>query len=184
MPQLKNREKRLIIMFGGILLLLGNYMLWEKMAMTRSQIIEDRKNLELHRREAEMWMKQRDEATAKRDWIQSHQPTMEIDSGVATSELLKLATDRAKEHELTIEKNSLGKTIPNSIYDEISIDLEATGSMEKITKWAHSIYSPSEFRLFKHFSLNSTADPDKLKIKVTVAQWFKPSGVLDNEDSE
>ena len=187
MPQLKNREKRLLYMLGGILLILGNYLLWEKLFHTKKQIEEDRKNLKFQIIETEIWMKQRDEANSKKEWIQNNQPTLTVSPGEASSSLLELATKTATEHKLAISKNDLGKTVSTAIYEEVSVNLVLTGPMEAIIKWAHNIYSPEEFRLFKNFDLGvekTQKVKGTMELKVTVAQWFKPTGTADLATTE
>ncbi|MEM9399342.1 MAG: hypothetical protein AAF984_03975 [Verrucomicrobiota bacterium] len=177
MPQLKKSEKRLLIVFIGLIVVLVNISVIESMFAYNNKLEQRKSSYELKLKKADLWMKQKDYWLTRRAWISEHKPEFES-SMDATSRLWQFVENRANDNQLMIMSKTLRKSEQQTAYHEISVDLKATGSMEAICKWANDVSDPASFYVFKELTLKQTKEPNKLEVSAIIAQWCDVKDVI------
>lgn len=173
MLRLTNNEKRL----GAILLLalfiLANGVGLSLLAGKRKALGEDLSRLEREQLEAQSWLAEKDRWMEREKWLDARQPRL-VTTGEANAKLLATLQTTARQQKVTIVEQSFAEPATQPRYQEISVKLKVSGTLEALTRWLVELQQPEQFQVIKTFSLKSDAEPPKVKCDLEVARWYAP----------
>ena len=169
------RERRLLYIFLGAIFVLFNFFgvtyLVRKQGGLKTKLV----NLGNERPEANSWLAEKDLWQQRKAWMDGKQPKLPTE-GRAQSDLLGSIQTSARKQNITIMEQGFGEPDTQPAYQEISMKLKVSGSLESITKWLVELQQPANFQAIPAMSLKSDSDASKVICELTVARWYAAAG--------
>lgn len=175
------RERNLLLLCFGVLLLMGGMVAVNIFLQKRSAMNTKLTALENEKRENEVWVSDRAFWDKRKFWLDEHMPTTDSlgrTQGVFLEELQNAALDRG----IKIVQQTLPDPVTTADFREIAVSLRLYGDQSMILQWLSTMQSPDKFQAVKslEFELDtrSKEKTPQAQCNLTVARWFKPeSGV-------
>lgn len=180
---LTTREKRLLGLCLGVLVIMATVLLANTFIQKRSVLVRQIAELENQKKENEMLLGDREFWEKRKQWIEQTMPTTDS-LGKSQGQLLEALQNQALDREIKVLQQTLLDPVVTSDYREIAINVRLYGDQTKMLQWLASIQSPEKFQAIKamEFELDSRskAATPQAQCNLTFAQWFKPeSGFTD-----
>ena len=172
---LTNSEKRLALMFVGVIFLVANLLgitaLWHRRADYQAQILD----LSNQNMEAQSWLTEKEMWNQRKAWLDQRQPVLKSASE-ANAEMLDTLTAGAARHAITIIEQGFAEPdkANKSDYQEIAVKLRISGAKEAVTQWLWEIQDPAKFQAIPSLTMKLDTDPTKLDCDLTVARYYAP----------
>ena len=165
------RERTLIVIFAGSIFVMAN-LFGLTFLLRRQGDLESRLlTLRDQRRDANSWLAEKDMWQQRKEWLDKNQPKLQsIDEGNAA--LLQELQTSARKQNITIMEQGFGEPNAQPSYQELSVKLKISGSLEAITRWFVEIQQPANFQAIPSLSMKSDTDPSKVICEITVARWY------------
>ena len=152
MAKLSKKEKRLLVAFISILLLVGNVIGLKKyldgVRLAKMQIktlTEQKEGINALLSDREYWEE-------RQNWMKSHQPQI-ADLGEAQGEMLESLQEEARARGITVLEQRILDPQTKQQYPRISVFLKVVGPMSDIVSWLSEIQAPESFRIVENLSL-------------------------------
>ncbi|MGB8352884.1 MAG: hypothetical protein WCD79_03270 [Chthoniobacteraceae bacterium] len=123
------------------------------------------------RREANSWMAEKEVWQHRKEWLDKNQPKLQS-VGEANAALLEALQTSARKQSITIMEQGFGEPNAQPSYQEISIKLKISGSLESIVRWLVETQQPESFQAIPSLSMKSDSDPSRVLCELTVARWY------------
>ncbi|HWL53519.1 MAG TPA: GspMb/PilO family protein [Chthoniobacteraceae bacterium] len=171
---LSPRERRLVILIGGILFLLANLLLLSSVrksfAKTNVEITSKREELarlDAILAEGENWQE-------REAWITRHQPVLENREQAGVT-LLEEVRQVARASDVLLEKPSLGGIVAEAGYQSVSVEVETRSSWQALITLLHSLQRPENFIVFESVHLQvDPKDATQMQGRLKIARWYAP----------
>ncbi len=178
---LTSREKQLLMLCFGVLLLMGTIILANVFLLKRAGLKAKVAALENQKKENEVWLGDRAFWEKRKGWLNEHMPTTDSlgrTQGLLLEELQNAALDRG----IKVVQQTLLDPVTTADYREIAVSLRLYGEQSAILQWLATMQSPERFQAVKslEFELDnrSKEKTPQAQCNLTVARWFKPeSGI-------
>ena len=175
------RERNLLLLCFGVLLLMGCMVVLNVFLQKRSALSAKLVSLGNEKRENEVWVSDRAFWEKRKAWLDEHMPATDSlgrTQGVFLEELQNGALDRG----IKIVQQTLPDPVTTADFREIAVNLRLYGDQSVILQWLASMQSPDKFQAVKslEFELDSRSKEKtpQAQCNLTVARWFKPeSGI-------
>jgi hypothetical protein len=166
-------EKRLSIILGIAILLMGTFYLVSYLLDIESGLALKIQGLEANANTDQVWLREKQFWLDRKKWIDQKQPRV-APGTVPQSELLQALTTSAQNHKLTIQEQSFAdaKSTPN--YQAVAVRLKLTGTLEDVVRWLVEVQQPEKFQAVTNFSLKSQEKPPAVDLELEVARWYSP----------
>ena len=69
---------------------------------------------------------------------------------------------------------SFGEPVTQPNFQEISLKLKVSGSLQAVIRWLVELQQPANFQAIPALSMKSDTDPSKIICELTVARCFRP----------
>lgn len=172
MRPLTNNERKLSIALGVILLVFGNFFAINWLLQQEKEQSKRREDGVLAVREAESWLAEKTMWLERKKWLDEKQPTL-ANPEQANSELLQSLQTSARKHQINIIEQALLEPSRQPFYQETSVRIKVTGSLESVVKWMNEIQQPELFQAITSFSIRSDAEPPNVHCELQVGRRYK-----------
>lgn len=173
MRPLTASEKRLSIILAIALFLMVNLIVLSFSIRSWQTAKRQITSLQATKVEQDSWLAQKDFWMERNEWLKTHQPAPPA-SGVGASELLQQIQQSAKSANVRILDQKLPDPTITPDYQEYSVQLRVSGSLEALTKWLTTLQTPEAFIAIPSFDLISDKEPPQVICDLTIAKWYKP----------
>ncbi|MEM9478507.1 MAG: hypothetical protein AAGA58_02470 [Verrucomicrobiota bacterium] len=171
MPQLKNSEKRLLLIFGVLIFGLGNLFLfsfgkkkWNELTSTRDRVEAQLNGYKLELPEKQKW-------ELRRQWLGQNQP------------LFTTEEDKAPKLQSSIDEMALLTGVSVTIkpiehgveiyHQHIGVSVDVRGAANEVLQFASLLQDQSKFREVTSFSVKSEKnDPSRLLLQFTLQELY------------
>ncbi|HUF62811.1 MAG TPA: hypothetical protein VMN36_12105 [Verrucomicrobiales bacterium] len=174
MPQLKASERRLLTLFGVVILGLFTYFfVFEYLVSDFKRVQLVNKGLARDLMEKRAMMARASETLPKRDWLDSNQPVAP-DYILGAERLERFVVNTAEREGLQLaDIGSVGEEI-GSYYHSVFMDVEARGSIEAIVRWLSVLQDQEAFRAVTRCEIQpvNRKEPVLLKCEARIEQWY------------
>ena len=168
------REKKLAGIVGGILALMGNFLLVEFFVKNQRQLQED-----LRRKTAQLTLHQqtleeRETWEQRSAWMTEHQTRLASESmaGVALLDALK---EVAQKNAVLIESPAIGTPEKRPHCIAVPVSFETKSSWAGLCGFLREAQQPDQFLVFENAVLQvDPADNTRMRATCRVAKWFAP----------
>ena len=166
-------EKRLSIMFGAALFVMGTFYLISYLLDIESDQSLKIRGLEANANTDQVWLREKQFWLDRKQWIDQKQPRVPA-GAVPQSELLQSLTTSAQNHKLTIQEQSFADAKSTANYQAVAVRLKLTGTLEDVVRWLVEVQQPEKFQAVTNFSLKSQEKPPAVDLELEVARWYSP----------
>jgi Tfp pilus assembly protein PilO len=171
MRALTKSERRLTLLFLGLVFVVANVLALEAIIKKRRTLEREITRLNLEQREASAWMSDRDYWMKRKAWLDEKQPKLEVE-GQESARLLETLQQSARQQNITISTQRLIDPKTTTYYREGSVQLEIKGRLESVTRWLAQLQEPARFQAVTSLTLKSDTEPPKVIVNLTVARWY------------
>jgi hypothetical protein len=176
---LNSREKQLLLLCLGVLVLMGGLILVNLFLQKRSSLTTRINALQNQKKENEVWLGDRAFWEKRKAWLNEHMPSTDSlgrTQGVFLEELQNAALDRG----IKVLQQTLPDPVTTADFREVAVSLRLYGDQGAILQWLATMQSPDKFQAVKalEFELDarSKEKTPQAQCNLTVARWFKPEG--------
>ena len=173
MRKLTKSEKRLSLVLGVAILVMGTFYLVSYLLDIESDLWLKIRGLEANANTDQVWLREKQFWLDRKKWIDQKQPRVAA-GGVPQSELLQSLTASAQNHKLTIQEQSFAEAKSTANYQAVAVRLKLTGSLEDVVRWLVEVQQPEKFQAVTNFSLKSQEKPPAVDLELEVARWYSP----------
>jgi hypothetical protein len=166
-------EKRLSIVLGLAILVMGSFYLVSYLLDIESDLTLKIRGLEANANTDQVWLREKQFWLDRKKWIDQKQPRVAA-GAVPQSELLQSLTTSAQNHKLTIQEQSFADAKSTANYRAVAVRLKLTGTLEDVVRWLAEVQQPEKFQAVTNFSLKSQAKPPAVDLELEVARWYSP----------
>jgi hypothetical protein len=166
-------EKRLLILFGLAIFLMGTFYLVSYLLDIESGLALKIRGLEANANTDQSWLREKQFWLDRKQWIDQKQPRVAT-GAVPQSELLQSLTSSAQSHKLTIQEQSFADAKSTANYQAVAVRLKLTGALEDVIRWLVEVQQPEKFQAVTNFSLKSQEKPPAVDLELEVARWYSP----------
>jgi Tfp pilus assembly protein PilO len=171
MRQLTNNERRLALIFLGLIFIVTNVFAFDWLIKKRRVIEKEIVRLKLEQREASAWMADGDYWMKRKVWLDEKQPKAQTE-GQESSLLLEKLQQSARQQNITISNQKLIDPQTTPYYHAVSVQLEVKGRLESVSRWLAQLQSPERFQAITNLALKSDAEPPNVIGNLTVVRWY------------
>lgn len=176
---LTSREKQLLLLCFGVLILMGALVLANTFLQKRAALSTRITSLENQKKENEVWLGDRAFWEKRKAWLSERMPTADSlgnKQGLLLEELQNAALDRG----IKVVQQTLLDPVTNGDFREVAVSLRLYGDQSAILQWLATMQSPDKFQVVKSldFELDarSKEKTPQAQCNLIVARWFKPEG--------
>lgn len=178
LPTLTTRERRLLLLCGGTLVLLVTFFLAQEYNQKLVGLKEQRQQLQGDLIEHEGWLTEADYYETRSRWVAEHLPPLADSAGRTQGQLLDELRDSALNVGLQMERPDLLAPSSNPHYQEVAIRMRVRGEQTALLRWLTTLQRPDQFRTITSLEIeldrdSSDAEP-RAVCNLTVARWFHP----------
>jgi len=166
-------EKRLSLVLGVALLVMGTFYLVSYLLDIESDLSLKIRSLEANANTDQVWLREKQFWLDRKRWIDQKQPRVAA-GAVPQSELLQSLTTSAQNHKLTIQEQSFADAKSTANYQAVAVRLKLTGTLEDVVRWLVEVQQPEKFQAVTNFSLKSQEKPPAVDLELEVARWYSP----------
>ena len=173
MPKWNKSERRLMIVLGVAIFVMGTFYLVSYLLDIESGLALKIRGLEASANTDQVWLREKQFWLDRKKWIDQKQPKV-APGGVPQSELLQSLTTSAQNHKLTIQEQSFADAKSTANYQAVAVRLKLTGTLEDVVRWLVDVQQPEKFQAVTTFSLKSQEKPPAVDLELEVARWYSP----------
>lgn len=166
-------EKRLSLVLGVAILVMGTFYLVSYLLDIESDLALKIRGLEANANTDQVWLREKQFWLDRKQWIDQKQPRVAA-GAVPQSELLQSLTTSAQNHKLTIQEQSFSDAKSTANYQAVAVRLKLTGTLEDVVRWLVEVQQPEKFQAVTNFSLKSQEKPPAVDLELEVARWYSP----------
>jgi len=167
-------EKRLLLALILIVLAGGNYYGYKWVSQKKASLVLTEKELRADQAEDAVVLKQQDDWSRRKDWIDKNEPDLKGEDGNAkTAEIQEYVRKGAISEHLEIINQNLGRAQATPGGTRVSITVKVKGPMKGICHWLASMQKPENFYAVSAFSLNADADEKSMDCEIEMVRYFK-----------
>ena len=178
---LSTREKRLLWLCMGVLVLMATAIGANFILQKRSALVTRIAELEAQKRENESWLRDKAFWEKRRLWLADNMPVTDS-MGRAQGQLLEEMQNEALDREVKILQQTPLESVSNEDFREVAVSLRLTGDLPKVMAWLAVMQSPEKFQSVKVLELDldrrSRLPTPQAQCDLTIARWFKPETAL------
>jgi len=168
---INKREKTLLVMLLGSVVVIVNLFGLTFLMRRQGELQSNLLALRNERRDAASWLAEKDMWSKRKVWMDEKQPRLQS-VGEANAVLLETLQASARKQSITIMEQGFGEPGAQPSYQEISVKLKVSGSLESIVRWFVELQQPANFQAIPSLSMKSDPDPSKVVCELTVARWY------------
>jgi hypothetical protein len=173
--RLNQRERLLGTIVAGVLFLLINWIIWNKLLGALSQTRADLAARKETRQVQEVFIRERDLWEKRAKWLQEHQPALKGPGEAST--LLDQIKQVAGKHNVLIENPAIGTSDATPERQAVFASFEVKSPWPPLVKFLYDVQQPESFVVFESITLNiDPSDPTQMRGKMKLARWFAPAG--------
>lgn len=174
MAKLSKREQRLFFGFVLTLFLAACWFLWSFYSSYRDDALKISRELSQREAEYEVLLEERDKWTQRAEWLAKHQPvfTSRADVDQAIADDMRANQFPAVETEF----KRLVDPHESNEYVQAGVIFTATGKLEDIFAWLHTLQRPEHFRIIRSLRvLPDKDDPELVNCEIELLRWYRPN---------
>jgi Type II secretion system (T2SS), protein M subtype b len=176
---LSRREKNLLLLCVGALVLVGGMIAGQQFLSRREQALKKVHALRQQKQEQDAWLSDRLFWQKRRLWLQDHMPSTDS-LGKAQGQLQQEVEDAALEWGFTTEQPTLVPLPPATAnYREVAVSIRIKGEHDLLLRWLATLQSPEKFQAIRELELSldnrSKEKTPQIVANLTLARWFKPA---------
>lgn len=172
MPKLNKRERFLALGFGGILFVVGNFILLNWALNTLESFHSEILALEAQVRDTRLWIDDRDYWNERLAYLDGLQPHFETEAKTS-SDLTKLVASSAEKHQVEIlSQNMVEPAFLPGEQVVVSAKFRVKASFENLCRWLHELQQPDRFLAFDQFALRSDNKPPEVICDAVLSRHY------------
>lgn len=178
---MSDREKKLLLMFGGAMLFLGLLWGYKWFNQQQSLAVSAKMAAEQMLRDAELFRQSREQVADEIEWLQQHEPAPEAAEqvparlqGLCASEAATVGMQIKQQKILANTLDAEGASTA-SHYQRAKVEFTVTGREEALYQWFDRLHQPDSFRAITALRLTPNREDDTtIDCTVTIEQWYVP----------
>ena len=178
LPTLTTRERRLLLLCGGTLVLLVTWFLAQEYNQQLTGLREQQRELADELSEHETWLSEAGFYAARSQWVAEHLPPLTDSAGRTQGQLLDELRDSALNVGLQMERPDLLAPSATPHYQEVAIRMRVRGEQMALLRWLTTLQRPDLFRTITSLEIelerSSNETEPQAVCNLTVARWFHP----------
>jgi hypothetical protein len=159
MKPLQPSEKRLALILGSLVVVVGSIFLLKHGLDAKDRFLKQKLLLKAQLQQARILTQDAEGWTQRQQWLSSRMPVLADD---ATAKLTEDVLQKAKNFHVKISRQKLLEPAIQNGYREVSIQVEAQSSMENMIQWFSDVEQFNEFRYFKKLDLKRDEKGDMI----------------------
>lgn len=179
LERLTPRERRLVLLIGGVFFLILNFALIRGLLVTLKSLgtQKETKTVLLN---TQRTLLQESELWAARDaWLKQKQPVMTKSRDLANVDLLNDLEKATRDNGLLLENppviNPPENAPAGAQYRSVSVSIDTKGTWNALVRFLHTVQQPENFVVFESATIQSDpSDAALLRGKFRVAKWYQP----------
>lgn len=176
---LTSREKNLLWLCLGVLVLMGSMLLANTFLQRRAKVLARAAELAGQKKENEVWLSDREFWEKRGRWLDETMPVTES-LGRAQGQLLEEMQNEALNRGIKVMQQSLPEFVTTAEYQEAAVNLRLYGDQTRMLEWLAVLQSPERFQVVKELDFEidtrSKEKTPQAQCNLTLARWFKPAG--------
>lgn len=171
---MKDSEKRLLVLFLGLLAVVGGLILSQKLQSWQRSIATQEAALAAERTESAALLAEAPDWKQRGEWLAQHQPVTKDIQG-ADSELLDTLLGKAQTAGITVVNKQFQEQVKNEYYQQCGVTLTVKGDLENVFRWIYSVLAPGDFRVVPYLKVTpDKEDASKVVCAVQFWRWYQP----------
>lgn len=171
--RLSTRERRLMLLVGGVIFLLVNLFLWSSLLDMLERAQKELAERRLLRKQQTVFLAERRVWEERADWLQKHQPASK--GAQEPSVLLDQVKQVAAKHNILLENPQIGSGETTPHYQSVFASVETKSEWPPLVHFLYDMQQPESFVVFENVNLAvDSADATKMRGKFKIARWFTP----------
>jgi type II secretory pathway component PulM len=174
---MNNRELRLLMAFGLLLLLGGGFVGYKLLGQWKKKIETREQEVQMGKVEAEELLTQEAFWTERAQWLNQKQPKY-ISQKDSDNELADLIVESAKTHGINLGARSQEQPEPHGSSTAVAVTItEAKAPYEKMLRWLHSLQRPDGFLAITGITLKPDVEDTSLlyATDLRIQKWYNVS---------
>jgi type II secretory pathway component PulM len=174
---MNNRELRLLMAFGLLLLLGGGFVGYKLLGQWKKKIETREQEVQMGKVEAEELLTQEAFWTERALWLNQKQPKY-ISQKDSDNELADLIVESAKTHGINLGARSQEQPEPHGSSTAVAVTItEAKAPYEKMLRWLHSLQRPDGFLAITGITLKPDVEDTSLlyATDLRIQKWYNVS---------
>ena len=172
MNRLTRRERILIYIIAGVLLIVGNLALLASLKnrhlRLKTEVAQKRTEIQAMK----VILAESDQWTARQAWLATHQPRL-TNPEQTRVQLLEQIKEAARANEVLLESPELGNLEVQSAYRSVSVQVTAKSSWANVVKFLHTMQKPDRFIVFETANIQiDPGDASRMSCKFKIAKWY------------
>jgi hypothetical protein len=172
MHTLTPNEKKLVTVIGMLIFGIVNIIGLSTAKDKSTQEAQKLKVQNMTRLDSNTILQEEKKWTDYRQWIDANQPTITSpeDGQRALNNYLESV---AKAHKVTLSQPAIGGLTKQPYYQEISVGLQAQGTLQNVVQWIADLQQPTNFQAITSVTLKANdKDPAKVTCNLQLARWY------------
>jgi len=172
--RMNRRERTLLFVVGGTVVLLLNVMIWSWVLGALGQARSDLADRLAKRKEQEIFLSERDLWAQRQKWLEQHQP-MFGGAGEASTLLEQQLRPAAAKYNILLENPQIGSGETTPSHQTVWASLETRSDWKSLVHFLYDVQQPEAFVVFESVNLGvDSNDSTKMHGKFKIARWFAP----------
>ena len=172
--RMHRRERTLLLVVGGVVLLLINVMIWNWLFGAVGRARSDLATRQSKRKEQEIFVSERGLWEQRQKWLQQHQPVFN-GAGEASTLLEQQLRPVAAKYNILLENPQIGSGENTPSHQTVWASVETKSDWKSLVHFLYDVQQPELFVVFESASLAvDSSDPTKMHGKFKIARWFAP----------
>ena len=169
------RERKLAWMVAGVMILLINLLVWNKLLAGISNSRAELAVRKATRDEQSAYIKERDLWARRDKWVKDHQPVLK--GAEEASTLLDQVKEIAGKHNVLVENPAIGAGDSTPDHQSVFASFETKSPWPPLVHFLFDVQQPESFIVFESVQLHiDNSDPSLMRGKFKMARWFAPAG--------
>ena len=171
---MKSSEKRLAIVFGFLLAIMGGMVITQQLQSWGGLLIRQESQLRSKEQAAQLLLEQGALWQERDTWLNAHQPPL-VTQLEADEQLKDTLNKKAAEAGVQVVSSQLQPPVKGPYYEQHGVTLKVTGDLRAVMHWVYSLQSPTDFRVVPAINIIPDAkDPTKVNCAIQFWKWYSP----------
>jgi len=163
--RLNPRERLLSAIVAGVIFLLLNWYIWDKLLGALSRARADVVTRQNTRKVQDVFIRERSLWEKRAQWLKEHQPVLKGPGEAST--LLDEVKQIAGKHNIVIENPAIGTSDATPDRQAVFASFDVKSPWPPLVRFLYDVQQPDSFVVFESFTLNiDPADPTMMRGKM------------------
>jgi hypothetical protein len=169
--RMNQRERRLVLLVGGVIFILINLFLWNWLFNISKRERAELAARRATRKEQAIFLKDKNFWTKRDQWVQAHLPPLKNSAEAST--FLDQLKQAAAKHNILIENPAIGSGETTPLHQGVFASIETKSPWPPLVQFLYEVQQPDAFVVFDSVNLEiDRNDATLMRGKFKIAKWF------------